>query len=300
VIEMRAAKPFNVITGTSEDPYRPRIEEVYAGDPEIWKQVLGESLFFHLGVYEGADRSMQEAATAYLDAQLEIAGFAPGEPGPRRVLDIGCGWGSVLAYLAGRFPGCARFDGINVSSSQLEYAARRMDQTGTADRVALYLCDARDIDLLPDPACGYDLVIARGSVAHFTGDVLERTAAALGRRTRSGGAVVIAEVLYNDLDTYRSAIEDSVDRLACGHRKSPGQVTDVLQRNGFRVKDARVLPTSEDAIRWFTRLKDNIDEKFPGGALLPALGELHDVAANLESPLARGDVAAYSIVAIRD
>ncbi|MGH3164332.1 MAG: SAM-dependent methyltransferase, partial [Trebonia sp.] len=255
---------------------------------------------FHLGVYDGVDRSMDEAATAYLDAQLEIAGPVAEEPGPHRVLDIGCGWGSALGYLAGRFPGCGRFDGINVSSVQLEYAARRMDQMGIADRVALYMCDARDIDLLPDPATGYDLVIARGAVAHFTDDVLERTAAALGRRTRAGGAVVIAEVLYSGLNTYRSAIADTVDRLACGNRKSPSQVTDVFQRNGFTAKDIRVLPASEDTSRWFARLKNRIEEEFPAGAPLPALGELHDVAVNLEGPLARGDVAAYSIVAIRD
>lgn len=300
MIEISAPKPFNVINGTSEDPYRPRIKEVYEGDPEIWKQVLGESLFFHLGVYDGVDRSMREAATAYLNAQLEIAGLVAEESGPHRVLDIGCGWGNVLAYLADRFPGCGRFDGINISSPQLEYAARLMGQMGITDRIALYLCDARDIDLLPDPACDYDLIIARGSVAHFTDDMLECTVAALGRRTRPGGAVVIAEVLYNDLDAYRSAVEDIVDRLACGYRKSPGQLTEVLKRNGFTIKDVRVLPTSEDAIRWFTRLKDNIEEKFPDGAPLPALDELHDVAANLEGPLARGDVAAYSIVAIRD
>jgi pre-sodorifen synthase len=293
-------RPFNVINGSGAYTYRSRIEKVYEGSPETWKRVLGDSLFFHLGMYDGADRSMRDAATAYIDAQLEIAGQVAGESGPHRVLDIGCGWGSVLAYLADRFPDCGRLDGINVSAPQLEYASRLMGQMGIADRVALHLCDARDIDLLPGPECGYDLVIARGSIAHFTDDVLELMAAALGRRTRVGGAVVIAEVLYNNLDSYQSVIEDDVDRLACGHRKTPGQVTGVLERNGFTVKDVRVLPTAADAVRWFTRVKDTIEEQFPGGAPLPALDELHDVAVNLKEPLACGGVAGYSIVAIRD
>ena len=290
----------NTIRGPEDDPYRERVEKVYEGDADIWQQVLGESLFFHLGVYDGADRSLTEAAVAYLEAQLELAGLGADDQPPDRVLDVGCGWGSVLVHLARRFPSCDRFDGINISAPQLEYAARIVAANGIAERVTLHRCDAQDIDLLPDPATAYDLVVARGCVAHFTDAVLERAAAALSRRTRPGGILVIAEVLYADPDTYRSAIPDSADRLGCGHRKSPGQLMDVLRRNSFTVKDSRVLPAAEDAARWFTTVKDNIDERFPGRAPLPALDELRAVATNLAGPLARGEVLPYSIVAIRD
>jgi cyclopropane fatty-acyl-phospholipid synthase-like methyltransferase len=290
----------NAIRGPEDDLYRERVERVYEGDTGIWKEVLGESLFFHLGVYDGVDRTLAEAATAYVDAQLALAGLVSYDQSPRRVLDIGCGWGSVIVHLARRFPTCERFDGINISTPQLEYAAALMAENGIAERVALHQCDAQDIDLLPDPTTAYDLVIARGSVAHFTDAVLERAVAALSRRTRAGSKVVIAEVLYDNPGAYRPAIADTVDRLACGHRKTPDQVKDVLRRHGFTVADARVLPSVDDAVRWFTTVRDNIDTRFPGSAPLPALDELRTVATNLAGPLVRGEVLPYSIVAIRD
>ncbi|QIS23510.1 methyltransferase domain-containing protein [Nocardia terpenica] len=272
---------------------------MYEEDPQVWRKVLGDSLFFHHGIYKSADTSLEEAAVNYLEAQLMLAGFASSDVRVERILDIGCGWGGVLAHLARKFPACHRLDGLNISSSQLTYACQRLYQAGIGDRVRLYLCNAQDITLLPDPDWDYDLAIARGSVAHFTFDVLDDAIAGLGRRVRLGGMVIIAEVLYNNLNTYQSCIPDPVDRLGCGYRKSPDQVTDLLTKYGFTVTDLRVLPSDTDAIRWFTEVQHRIDRLFPDGAPLRALQEYHTTASNMVAAVQSGKVATYSIIAQR-
>lgn len=59
-----------------------------------------------------------------------------------RVLDIGCGWGGLAAYLADTFG--SHVTGITLSTEQLEYAKMRM--TGAAaDRLDFQLLDYRDV-----------------------------------------------------------------------------------------------------------------------------------------------------------
>ncbi|MFC5813444.1 SAM-dependent methyltransferase, partial [Streptomyces heilongjiangensis] len=149
---MSVSDNFTVVTGQEDDPYRSRVEQVYEENPQLWQKVLGESLFFHHGVYEGTDTSLEDAAKKYLDAQLELAGLAEnGTHRVNRLLDVGCGWGGVMKYLAERFPTCRRLDGINVSTQQLGHAKRLLVEAGLESRGYLFLCNAQDIPLLPEP-----------------------------------------------------------------------------------------------------------------------------------------------------
>ncbi|HKT28521.1 SAM-dependent methyltransferase [Dyella sp.] len=288
---------FVTVKSSRSDPYLRNVARVYSDDPELWRKVLGDSMFFHHGVYDGMDLSLEEAAERYLDAQIALANV----PRPvDRILEIGCGWGPVLRSLARRFPECPTLDGINISESQLRWASRLIRDAGVADRVNLYLCNAQDIDLLPNPSRQYDLVILRGAIAHFTPEVLKQVHVLLRQRVKTGGIVLIAEILYLDPDTYASAIEDTVDRIACGYRKSPKQINDLLTANGFTVTDTRILPSIEDTIHWFTDIQRNIDRSFPEGPPTAVLQELHDVVSNMNVVLSTGQVAAFSIVARRE
>lgn len=154
-------------------------------------------------------------------------GRTAGADRPRigRMLDLGCGWGFLCYLLARRFPECLRIDAINISPRQLDYCARYLSDHNLLDRVSLYLCDGRDVGLLPDPEQPYDLVIVRGVYTHFPNDVYEASVAALADRVAPGGIVIISDTLFRGdptggLDAYVSEIPDEVDRLACGNRKT--------------------------------------------------------------------------------
>ncbi|MGW1604242.1 SAM-dependent methyltransferase [Streptomyces eurythermus] len=241
--------------------------------------------------------SLDEAGHRYLERQLETAAeFGLGDPGPRRILDVGCGWGATLRHLADVFPDCPRLDGVNVSAEQLAYCARKMAGT---DRVRLYLCDAADIAELPDSDQPCDLVVARGAITHFPPRVYESAAAALARRMRPGGLLVVSETLYTEefLAGQQPSPVDA-DHLALEHRKSLRYLTDVLRHTGFRIRDERVLPTQEDAARWVLDLKSNIDVHFPQGAS-PPLEAIRNMAGALAVALLRHEASVHSIVAER-
>ncbi|MEV7781569.1 methyltransferase domain-containing protein [Kitasatospora sp. NPDC088351] len=300
--------PYELINGPVADPYQPRVAETYSDATHLWQDVIGPGLWFQFGVYGQADmpapqdespESLDASGRRHLERQLDIAGLNDHGREPERILDVGFGWGTALEHLARRFPHCPRLDGVNISLTQTEYAARRTAALSLAGRVKLYLCNAQDLWLLPDPEQPYDLVLMRGSITHFSAGLLDATLRALASRMSRGGTLVISESLYNiPLQDYTSALPDDEDRLACGHRKTLNLLADALMRNSFMLQDARRLPTDEDVIHWLQDVRANIERVFPR-EIPKAFRELRDTAVNLTAALHEGTYSVYSIIASR-
>ncbi|MCO1581663.1 methyltransferase domain-containing protein [Crossiella sp. SN42] len=296
--------PIHVLRGETDNAYQAKVVYTYADDPQAWRKALGENILFEWGIYNHPDSprpvSLDESGVRFFDRQLELAGLTgPDRPPLRRILDLGCGWGFILGYLARLFPECGRLDGLNISRSQLEYCAEHLAGQGIADRTNLYQCNAQDLALLPEPEQLYDLVVIRGVITHFPHALFESSMAALACRVREGGLLVISDTLYKgDLDDYQSAIPDEVDRLAVGYRKTPEYFSKVLEDSGFAVTDMRVLPSNADVAHWLLEVRSNLETHFPDGVTGP-LEELRVLAVNLSIALLLNKVSAYSVIAQR-
>lgn len=292
------ADGFDIITGPTDDPYQPRVERIYQDDPALWRAVIGDDLWFQFGLYRDGARSLDEAGARYFERQLDLAGLPEGTS-VGRILDVGFGWGTTLLHMARRFPDCPRIDGVNVSDTQVSYAAGRLAAAGVVDRVQLYRCNAQDIELIPDHEPAYDLIVLRGSIGHLPLATLEAAMKAISARASDHAALVISETLYNiPLIAYQSAIPDEVDRLACGHRKTLSYLIDVLARNFFAIRDLRELPSGREAIRWLDVIRTNIDRGLELPPPRPFM-ELREVADNLSVALRAGTATVYSIIAQR-
>ncbi|MFD9427488.1 MULTISPECIES: cyclopropane-fatty-acyl-phospholipid synthase family protein [unclassified Streptomyces] len=291
-----------VIEGDAPDPYRDKVVNTYADDPDTWRKALGDTCLFEWGIYEGAKRHLNlgEAGIRFFDRQLHHADLLDGPRTQiRRILDLGCGWGFITYLLARRFHEAERIDAVNISPQQLSYCADYLADHDLSDRIKLYLCNGQDIDRLPNPESPYDLVVIRGVYTHFRNDVFERSVKALASRVRPGGTVIISDTLFKgDLDGYTSKIPDEVDRLACGNRKTPEYFADTIRASGFTITDMRILPSNADVAHWFSQVKTNIQHHFPAGVTGP-LEELRVMADNMSAGLLHDKVSAYSIIARR-
>ncbi|MGO1001882.1 SAM-dependent methyltransferase [Lysobacter sp. CA196] len=292
--------PITAIRGASISDYQAKVEYTYQDDPQDWRKVIGNGLLFQFGVYDDPGlpqpASLDESGIRYFDRQLQLAGYDQGRTPVERILDIGCGWGSILTHLAGRFPECRCLDGINVSRRQLEHGAQTHAELGLSGRIGLYQCNAKDIDLLPDADRPYDLVVMRGVISHFPNDLYETVMAKLRRRVHPDSTVIVSDNLYNiDLEKYRSDTADIVDRLACKYRKTPRYFSEILERSGFGIRDMRVLPSNADAIRWLLDIRANIEKHFPLGAD-GALEELHVMTESLAVAIVKNQVSIYSAI----
>jgi SAM-dependent methyltransferase len=106
--------------------------------------------------------------------------------GHPHIVDLGCGVGASLCYLAERLP--IRGTGITVSPVQARLAAERIRQGGHADRVRCVVGDYNDLPPGLDPA---DLAYAIESFVH--GAAPDRFFAECRRVVRPGGALLICD-----------------------------------------------------------------------------------------------------------
>ena len=279
---------FEIVGGTSADPFGSRAQPAYRAERAIWQDVLGRELWFHFGVYSPMGTNTLDAVGArYFEQQLAVAGIEP-DSRVERVLDVGFGWGATLLHLARRHPRCARIDGINASESQIRFAATRVRAGRVADRVHLYLGDAQDLYLIPDPQPRYDVVVLRGSVGNLTPNTLDATLRAIAERTALGARMLISE----------TCLTTSAGRLAHPHRTTVSELAGLLERHSFAVLDLRELPGVDDATAWLDAVRANIEARVPEPQV-PSIAALRDVADNLSMALHAGLAGVYSVVARR-
>ncbi|CRL30202.1 Methyltransferase type 12 [Penicillium camemberti] len=302
---MESAAKINVIETHRTDKYQDKVVDTYDDPPEMWQKALGDNLSFQFGLFDQAEiaegarpGSIGPAEFRAFDHQLELAGLlGPSRPQLRRILDIGCGWGFITKHIAALFTECQCIDAINISQRQLDFCANNLPMD-LRKRVNLYFCNGQDVDLLPDSAVPYDLVVVRGVYTHFPFDVFEASVAQVAQRLSPRGTLLISDTLYRvtDIETYKSPIPDTVDRLACAHRKTPDYFISVLKQNGLHLHDLRILPSNAEVIHWFDKVRLNIEQNFPDGASGP-IQELHDMAVSFNQSLAKEKASVYSIIA---
>ena len=105
-----------------------------------------------------ADRA---AAFHYVEERLAELIRGQASPGTPHVVDLGCGVGASLAYLAGMLP--IRGTGVTLSPVQADLAARRFAETGLASRVECLTGNYCD---LPSGLARADLAFAIESFVH--------------------------------------------------------------------------------------------------------------------------------------
>ncbi|KAA1237298.1 class I SAM-dependent methyltransferase [Agrobacterium tumefaciens] len=88
----------------------------YEVPAEFFSLVLGAQRKYSCCYYPDATTALDEAETVALSETVAHAGLRDGMD----ILELGCGWGSLSLYMAGRFPN-ARITSVSNSASQRDY-----------------------------------------------------------------------------------------------------------------------------------------------------------------------------------
>ena len=135
----------------------------------------------------GPGAETPKAAFRYVeDRILEHVRAVPAGADPPHVVDLGCGVGGSLCYLAARAP--IRGTGITLSPVQVQHAERRIRRAGLSDRVA---CLEGDYYALPEAVPPADVAYAIESFVH--GPDPARFFATCARLVRPGGRLTICD-----------------------------------------------------------------------------------------------------------
>jgi cyclopropane-fatty-acyl-phospholipid synthase len=118
---------------------RRAISHHYDLSNEFYSLVLDPSMAYSCGYHESPDASLEEAQRAKLDLVCRKLGLRPG----MRVLDVGCGWGSLSLHAAEHFG--AQVTGVTIAAEQKRFIDARIAERGLDDQVEIRLQDYRDV-----------------------------------------------------------------------------------------------------------------------------------------------------------
>ncbi|HEX8258458.1 MAG TPA: cyclopropane-fatty-acyl-phospholipid synthase family protein [Allosphingosinicella sp.] len=122
---------------------------------DFYRAWLDEGMTYSSALFAPGDR-LEAAQARKLHALLDRLDLKPGQ----RLLEIGCGWGS-LAEMAARDYG-VHVTGLTLSAEQKEWADARIARAGLSDRVAVELVDYRDAAGRYDAVASVEMVEAVG------------------------------------------------------------------------------------------------------------------------------------------
>jgi cyclopropane-fatty-acyl-phospholipid synthase len=142
---------------------------------EFYRQFLDDALVYSCAYFADPDEKLEVAQARKLDLVCRKLRLEPGQ----RLLDIGCGWGSMLLHAAERYG--VRGLGVTLSRTQKDAADQRIAAAGLSDRVEVRLQDYRDLD------GQFDAVCSIGMFEHVGPERLGEYFAAAHRLTRPGG-----------------------------------------------------------------------------------------------------------------
>jgi len=112
----------------------------YEVPAEFFTQVMGSHLKYSCGYWPDAVETLDAAEAAALQLTATRADIQNGQ----KILDLGCGWGSLSLWLAEQYPGVS-ITAVSNSSSQREFIIARARQRGLKN-IDVLVADMNDFD----------------------------------------------------------------------------------------------------------------------------------------------------------
>src|SRR3954468_13318746 len=169
-----------VVTGARHSKRRDRqaVSQHYDVGNDFYRIVLGESMVYSCAYWTSDDPGygLADAQHDKLDLICRKLDLKPG----MRLLDVGCGWGSLAMHAAKHYG--VQVLGITLSGEQGDYARKAVAEAGLTDQVEIRIQDYRDLDDGP-----FDAISSVGMAEHVGTEPYLDYAKILYRQLRPGG-----------------------------------------------------------------------------------------------------------------
>jgi cyclopropane-fatty-acyl-phospholipid synthase len=236
---------------------------------DFYRMLLGPTLTYSCALWTSPDVGLDAAQAA----KLELVGRKLALGPESRLLDVGCGWGSMAIHAAQHFG--ARVVGITLSTRQADLARKRVVEAGVADLVDIRLQDERDIDDGP-----FDAVSSIGMFEHVGRQRLVGYFRHLHELLRPGGMLLNHGI--SRPPGPRDALPVAPPRLARrkrtfmdryvfpdGELHEVGAVVSAMQQQGFEVRHLESLREHYALTlrAWWSNLEEHWDEAISEGGV---------------------------------
>lgn len=212
---------------------RVAISHHYDVGNQFYERILGPSMVYSCAYWERPDVTLEEAQRAKLDLVCRKLDLQPGQ----RLLDVGCGWGSMILHAVEHYG--VEAVGVTISEEQAALARKRIAEAGLTGRAEVRVQDYREIDDGP-----YDAISSLGMAEHVGSTRFREYAELLRGLLVPGGRLLnhqIARRPSSGKGRYRT--DEFIDRYVFpdGELAPVGTTVALLEEAGFEVRDVESL-----------------------------------------------------------
>ncbi|MFG2865190.1 cyclopropane-fatty-acyl-phospholipid synthase family protein [Streptomyces sp. ISID311] len=224
---------------------------------DFYALVLGPSMVYSCAYWGTADEgvaTLEDAQRAKLDLICRKLGLQEG----MRLLDVGCGWGSMVLHAVREYG--VRAVGITLSEEQATFARKRVAEAGLADRIEIRVQDYREVHDEP-----FDAISSVGMAEHVGRTQYAEYAGALYSLLKPGGRLLnhqIARRPVADEEAYH--VDEFIDRYVFpdGELAPLGRTVGQLEEAGFEVRDVEAIREhyARTLRQWVVNLEQHWEE----------------------------------------
>jgi cyclopropane-fatty-acyl-phospholipid synthase len=177
-------------------------EQHYEVPTEFFKYVLGPRMKYSSGLWPTRHTSFEESEEAMLALSCQRAQLENGQ----RVLELGCGWGSLTLWMAEKYPD-SRILGVSNSRTQKEYIMGEAARRGLRN-VEIHTANVAELDL---PHGEFDRVVSVEMFEHMKN--YQRLLANVARWLKPDGLLFVHIFTHHRL-SYHFIPRDATDWMA--------------------------------------------------------------------------------------
>jgi cyclopropane-fatty-acyl-phospholipid synthase len=220
---------------------------------DFYRLVLGPSMTYSCARFAEPEMDLTAAQASKHDLVCRKLGL-PEQPGAR-LLDVGCGWGSMVIHAAAHYDVTAV--GITISRAQADLARKRAAEAGVGDRVEIRLQDYRELS-----GERFDAISSIGMSEHVGAKNLVRYYTLLHDALRPEGRLLNHAI--SSVGGSRIPPTSFIGRYVFpdGELIDVAKSVDAMEQAGFEVRDVESL--REHYVRtlraWVANLEENWDE----------------------------------------
>ncbi|MFJ8132690.1 class I SAM-dependent methyltransferase [Streptomyces hydrogenans] len=211
---------------------RQAISHHYDVGNDFYALVLGPSMVYSCARWADGG-TLEEAQRDKLDLVARKLALKDGD----RLLDVGCGWGSMAIHAAREYG--ARVVGITLSREQAAFARKRIAEEGLTDRIEIRVQDYRDVADGP-----FDAISSIGMAEHVGAVRYREYADLLYGLLKPGGRLLNHQISRRpepDEEAYH--VDAFIDAYVFpdGELAPMGRTLTTLEDAGFEVRDVEAL-----------------------------------------------------------
>lgn len=133
---------------------RQNVHHHYDVGNDFYSMWLDEELVYTCAYFENDEATLEQAQIAKMEHVCRKLRLEPGD----RVIEAGCGWGSLAIYMAKNYD--VKIRAFNVSTEQVRYAKERAKRLGIESQVEFIEDDYRNV------SGKYDVFVSVGMLEH--------------------------------------------------------------------------------------------------------------------------------------